>query len=120
MEEGLGEGRRGGPAEGDDDARGVREERGGEGDGGVEVLADEEVAVVEGDGGDFDEELAGAGGGLRDGVELEAVGGGGSIWGLGGDGGDIRVPDLAGFAVGFLDGEGVGHGGRCGGLGLCG
>lgn len=72
MEEGLGEGGRGGPAEGDDDARGVREERGGEGDGGVEVLADEEVAVVEGNGGDFDEELAGAWGWLGDGVELEA------------------------------------------------
>ena len=62
-------------AEGDDDAGAVGEKGVGEGDGGVEVLADEEVAVVEGDGGDFDEELAGAWGGLGDGVELEAWGG---------------------------------------------
>jgi hypothetical protein len=43
-----------------------------EGDARVEVLADEEVAVVEGGGGEFDEELVWAGGGEGDGVELEA------------------------------------------------
>lgn len=73
MEQGLGGGGgRGGAvaAEGGDGAVAVGEERVGEGDARVEVLADEEVAVVEGAGREFDEELAGAGGGDGDGVEL--------------------------------------------------
>lgn len=61
-----GEGGRGG-AGGDDVAAAVGEEGDGEGCAGVEFLADEEVAVVEGCGGDFDEEVVGAGGGVRDG-----------------------------------------------------
>ncbi len=36
------------------------------------MLANEEVAVIEGRGGDLDEELFGAGGGFGDLVELEA------------------------------------------------
>lgn len=51
------------------------------------MLADEEVAVVEGGGGEFDEVLAGAGSGFGDFVELEGV------------------PDLAGLALGSLDGD---------------
>ena len=39
-----------------------------EGDAGVEVLADEEVAVVEGAGVEADEEFAGSWGGFGDGV----------------------------------------------------
>lgn len=59
----------------DDGAVAVGEERVCEGDGRVEVLADEEVAVVEGCGVEADEELAGAGGGEGDVGELEAGGG---------------------------------------------
>lgn len=43
-----------------------------EGDVGVQVLADEEVAVVEGCGVEADEELAGPGGGKGDVGELKA------------------------------------------------
>ena len=48
---------RGGGAGGSDDADAVGAEGDGEGRPGVEVLADEEVAVVEGEGGDANEEL---------------------------------------------------------------
>ena len=68
MQQGLGSRR----AEGGDGAVAVGEERGGEGDAWVEGLADEEVAVVEGGGGEADEELLWAWGGDGDGVELEA------------------------------------------------
>lgn len=58
----------------DDVAAAVGEEGDVEGRAGVEVLADEEVAVVEGGGGEADEEVVGSGCGGGDGGELEAVG----------------------------------------------
>lgn len=51
-------------AEGDDGCHAVGEERTGKGDAGVEVLADEEVAVVKGSGVDPKEELVWAGCGV--------------------------------------------------------
>lgn len=56
----------GGGAGGDDDAAAVGEEGDVEGRAGVEVLADEEVAVVEGGGGEADEEFVGLRGGVGD------------------------------------------------------
>lgn len=61
----------GGGAGGSDDAAAVGEEGDGEGRPGVEVLADEEVAVVEGGGGEADEELVGLWGGVGDFGDLE-------------------------------------------------
>jgi hypothetical protein len=61
---------RAGRAEGGDGAVAVGEEGRSKRDGGVEVLADEEVAVIEGGGGEFDEELAGSRGGDCGGGEL--------------------------------------------------
>lgn len=64
----LGSGRGDGRTSRLDDAVAVGEKRLLEGDAGVEVLADEEVAVVEGAGPEADEKLAGAGGRFGDGV----------------------------------------------------
>lgn len=58
--------RGGGGAGGGDEAAAVGEEGDGEGGAGVEVLPDEEVAVVEGCGGDLDDEIVGAGVGFGD------------------------------------------------------
>jgi hypothetical protein len=59
-------------AEGRDGAGAVGEQRGGERDGRVLVLADEEVTMVEGRGREFDEDLAGAWLGNRGVDQLEA------------------------------------------------
>ncbi len=60
-----------GGAGGDYDAAPVGEEGDGEGRTRVEVLADEEVAVVKGGGCEADEEFVGFGGGLGDFCNLE-------------------------------------------------
>ena len=86
----------GGGACADDNAAAIGEEGRTEGDGGVEVLADKEVAVVEGGGGDGDTDVVGTRSGRGDVGELEGV------------------VDLAGLAVGLSDSKGSGHGERCG------
>lgn len=112
MQEGVGGGGAGG-AEGGDGAVAVGEERGGEGDARVEVLADEEVAVVERGGREADEELLRPGGGGGDGVELEAVRGVGEFV-LGGfkgpRKGGSRIVDLAWLPLGLFHSERVRHG----------
>ncbi len=80
-------------AGGCDDAAAVGEQRDGECDARVEVLADEEVAVVECGGGEVDDEFVRLGGWGRE--------------------GDVRegVVDFAWGAGGLVDGDCEGHAG---------
>lgn len=88
MQPGLGGG---GAAGGDDVAAAVGEEGHGEGGAGVELLSDEDVAVVEGCGGDLDDEVVGFGGGVGDVDEFETVGKYAVLGGWNGGGGAERT-----------------------------